>query len=203
MADEDTRSLIELYEGRFREQGACISTLGWRSSEDQNLRFKLLSEVGQLRGCSVCDVGCGFGDLLGYLVEVDQAVKYTGIDIVPSFLMQARTAHPCAQFLCIDLAIDEYTEEHDYFVSSGALSFKRKDNMAHAEQMIKKMFSLSRIGVAINFLSTYVNYRHPRNFHYSPEYIFRIARGLSQWVTIRHDYPLWEFTLYMYKKPRG
>jgi hypothetical protein len=69
--------------------------------------------------------------------------------------------------------------------------------------MLGKMFALASKGVAVNFLSSYVNYEHERNFHYSPEEIFRMARRFTKWVKLRHDYPLWEFTLYMYREAQA
>src|SRR5262245_65308735 len=67
MMPEDRTALVRLYEDRFREMGEDIRTLGWKNREEQNLRFKILCDVGDLSGASVCDVGCGFGDLLDYL----------------------------------------------------------------------------------------------------------------------------------------
>lgn len=200
MHDEDTKKLVQLYEDRFHAQGADITTLGWKNREEQELRFKVLCDVGELHGTRLCDVGCGFGDLYQYLGGSSKEVSYVGLDISPSLLEHARAKYPKASFLEVDLDVENYDGEHDYVVSSGALSFKRADNLAHADRMIAKMFSLARQGVAINFLSTYVNYQNRRNFHYSPEEIFGMARKYTKWVKIRHDYPLWEFTLYMYKE---
>ncbi|WP_312432436.1 class I SAM-dependent methyltransferase [Achromobacter sp.] len=203
MHDEDTRALVDLYEGRYIADGAEITTLGWKNREEQRLRFDVLSGIGPLQHATVCDVGCGFGDLADYFREKQLNVTYTGLDIAPSFVAHAKATHPEDSFIQLDLDQDPYDQEHDYFLSSGALSFKRQDNMAHATRMIEKMFSLCRKGVAVNFLSTYVNHQHPRNFHYSPEDVFRLARGLTKWVKIRHDYPLWEFTLYLYKEAQA
>jgi SAM-dependent methyltransferase len=200
MRQEDKEALVRLYEDRFQEMGEDIRTLGWKNREEQALRFKMLCEVGDLRGASVCDVGCGFGDLWDYLLNTVGEVRYTGLDIAPSLLEQARKRHPGIPFLCLNLADDPFEDEHDYFLLSGALSYKVEDNMALAERMIQRTFALARKGVAVNFLSSYVNYQHERNFHYAPEEMFSMARRLTRWVRLRHDYPLWEFTLYLFKE---
>lgn len=196
-------ALIALYENRYKEAGGDITTLGWKNREEQWLRFKMLCDIGELSGTSVCDVGCGFGDLADYLGEQGKDTFYTGLDIAPSLLAHARQRHPDLRFLELNMAEQPYEQEHDYFLSSGALSFKMPDNMALAENMLGKMFALARKGVAVNFLSTYVNYQNERNFHYSPEEMFRMARKFTKWVKLRHDYPLWEFTLYMYKEAQA
>jgi hypothetical protein len=52
-------------------------------------------------------------------------------------------------------------------------------------------------------LSSYVNYEKDINYHHKPEELFKFAKSLTKWVVVRHDYPLWEFTLYMYKNHRA
>jgi len=203
MMPEDRTALVRLYEDRFREMGEDIRTLGWKNREEQNLRFKILCDVGDLRGASVCDVGCGFGDLLDYLRSTVGKVQYTGIDIAPSLLERAREKHPDVRFHCLNLADEAFDEEHDYFLLSGALSYKVADNMALTERMLRRMFQLCRKGVAVNFLSAYVNYKHERNYHYAPEEMMRLAKRLTTWVRLRHDYPLWEFTLYLFKEAQS
>jgi SAM-dependent methyltransferase len=203
MRADEKESLVRLYEDRFKEMGEDVRTLGWKSREDQLLRFKVLCGVGDLRGSSVCDVGCGFGDLLDHLKATVGEVRYTGLDIAPSLLERARERHPCVPFHCVNLAEDPYEETHDYFLLSGALSFKVEDNMAFSERMIRRMFALANKGIAVNFLSSYVNYQHERNFHYAPEAMFRLAKGITPWVRLEHDYPLWEFTLFLFKEAQS
>ena len=203
MRAEDRKALVKLYEGRFKELGVDVRTLGWKSYEEQALRFKVLCEVGDLSGSSVCDIGCGFGDLLPFLRERFHDVSYTGIDIVPSLLEKAQELHPGIDFICQDIVESEYSIRHDYFLSSGALSFRIEDNICYSRRMIEKMFHLANRGIAVNFLTSYVNFQRPHNFHYRPEEMFAFGKTLTRWVTIRHDYPLWEFTLYLHKNPRS
>src|SRR5262245_15591991 len=186
MRPEDRSALVRLYEDRFDAMGEDIRTLGWKNREEQNLRFKMLCEVGDLRGASVCDVGCGFGDLLDYLQSTAGDVQYTGIDIAPSLLDRAREKHPGTRFHCVNLVEDAFDEPHDFFLLSGALSYKVVDNMALAERMLERMFHLCRKGVAANFLSTYVNYQHERNYHYAPEEMIRMAKRMTRWTRLRH-----------------
>jgi trans-aconitate methyltransferase len=149
---------------------------------------------------SICDVGCGYGDLATYLSTRFEGFSYTGLDITPLFLERARQLHPAHEFLCADIAEEEFNRRFDYFLVSGAMNFRVDDNMALTTGMLRKMFELADKGVAVNFLSTYVNYEKPHNFHHGPEEMFAFARTLTRRVALRHDYPLWEFTLYLYKE---
>ena len=202
MRPEEKQALIQLYEDRFAVMGYDMRTIGWKGREDQQLRFDILGDVDDMSGKSVCDVGCGFGDLYDYLGRRFEGVRYTGIDLVPSLVEKARELHPGVDFRTCDIVAGGLAERFDYFLLSGALNYRVEDNMSLTRDMLAAMFDLADEGVAVNFLSSYVNYEHPRNFHHSPEAIFGLARSMTKWVAIRHDYPLWEFTLFMYKNQR-
>lgn len=198
MQAEDVQALIQLYEHRYAELGADVRTLGWKSQDDQVLRFKVLCDIADLRGASVCDVGCGLGDLVDYLEARFGAFSYTGIDISPSLVRKAAELHPRYEFVCAN-AFEAALPRADFFLLSGALNFRVHDNAALTRGVVERMFGAANKGVAVNFLSTYVNFQRPHNYHHSPEEMFTYARSLTRWVTLRHDYPLWEFSLYLYK----
>jgi len=69
----------------------------------------------------------------------------------------------------------------------------------YIQSLLKEMFRISKNGVGMDFLSTYVDFKKAGNFHTSPERIFKIAKKLSKRVVIRHDYLPFEFCLYIYK----
>jgi SAM-dependent methyltransferase len=201
MQADEREELKTLYETRYAELGRDVRTLGWKNSADQRLRFQLLCDIGDLRGQSVCDVGCGFGDLIPYLEERFGGFRYTGIDITPSLVDEASRQYPAHRFFCADILEDRFAEEHDYFLLSGALNYRVMDNWKLTTEMLALMFRLARRGVAVNFLTSYVNFQQQHNYHHQPEEIFRFARTLTPWVAIRHDYRLWEFTLHLLKQP--
>ena len=61
------------------------------------------------------------------------------------------------------------------------------------------MFKISNKGIAMDFMSTYVDFKRKGSFHASPEKIFKIAKTISKRVVIRHDYLPFEFCVYIYK----
>jgi len=203
MNPADKKALINLYEDRYAQMGYDVRTLGWRGKDDQELRFKVLCDIGDLSGSSVCDVGCGFGDLIGYMRDRFREFKYTGVDLSPSLVEKARQLHPLYDFRCVDILNEEFALRSDYFLLSGALNFRMEDNWMVTTEMLALMFRLANKGIAVNFLSTYVNYQQPNNYHHSPEQVFSFARSLTKWVALRHDYPLWEFTIYLYREPQS
>ena len=203
LTTEERGAIVSLYESRFAELGADVRSLGWRDATDQRIRFDVLCDIGDLTGASVCDIGCGLGDLYPYLRERFGSVRYVGVDICPSFVRVAAERHPDCRFVCADILPDPFTERFDYFLLSGALNYKVADNVALSRAMLRKMWSLADRGVAVNFLTSYVNFVRPHNYHHSPEETFAFGRSLTPWVALRHDYPLWEFTLHLLREPRG
>ena len=61
-----------------------------------------------------------------------------------------------------------------------------------------ELFDLSSQCLAMNFLTTYVDYQLEKNFHFKPEDVFSLAKSLTKHVTLFHDYPLWEFTIQLH-----
>jgi SAM-dependent methyltransferase len=202
MSPADKNALVGLYEERYTRLGYDVRTLGWNGRADQELRFKILSDIADLAGASVCDVGCGFGDLIDYLRDRFGQFDYTGVDLSPSLVEKGRQIHAGYDLRCMDILEERFAESFDYFLLSGMLNFRIEDNWKLTTDILKLLFSLAKKGVAANFLSTYVNFQRPGNYHHNPEQVFSFGRSLTKWVTVRHDYPLWEFTLYLYKHPR-
>ncbi len=86
----------------------------------------------------------------------------------------------------------------DFVVLSGSLNLKMRNNYEVARTTLKEMMTRAHKGVAANFLSSYVDFSHAKDFHYSPEEIFKLCREIATKVVLRHDYPLYEFTVYLY-----
>ena len=59
--------------------GKSSYALGWRDWESQHIRFKALAGIADISGCSVFDAGCGYGDLLPYLLKLYPAISYTSV----------------------------------------------------------------------------------------------------------------------------
>jgi len=199
MNPDDRSRLVALYETRFKEHGTSVHTLGWKSEGDQRLRFAILASIGALDCKSICDVGSGFGDLYGYLLGLGSNIRYTGIELAPSLVEEATRRFPGVRFLNEDILDASFDEQFDFLLLSGALSFRIEDNLSHTHAVLSRMFDLCSCGIGLNFLTTYVNFQRSHNYHHDPLEMFAFAKTLTPWVSLRHDYPLWEFTIFLYK----
>jgi len=186
-----------LYNERFKKFGRDIRTVGWSSDRDQALRFDVLFRGLEPRGKTILDVGCGLADLVPYLERrTGGHFNYIGIDVAGELVEDARVVHarPNCQFSTGDIFSVELPLV-DISVLSGALSLKRDGIEAYARDTLRQMIKMSRVAVALNFLTSYVDFEAPHNQHYQPESIFSWAKECCKRVNLIHDYPLYEFTI--------
>lgn len=191
--------IVKRYADRFQEFGYHYKSVGWGNWETQRLRFLILSEIADLAGADVADLGCGFGDLYGFLIQKYKNIRYTGIDLVEDLVGEGKRRYPEAQFLVQDILEERFNTETDFYFISGTLNSRITGGLDYTKEILTKTCRLARKGVAVNFLTKYVDYELEKDLHHSPEEIFAFAKGLTKYVTLRHDYPLWEFTVYLYK----
>ena len=204
MDPSDKKRINEFYNNGFKKYGYDIKALYSGTEERRRIRFQILCEVGLQSGCSVLDLGCGFGDFYGYLREQGIAAHYTGYDINPNLIEVAKGVYPDAEFYVKDIQIDTFPE-FDYIVSTSAFNspLTGQDNYSFAENILNICYNHAQRGVAIDFLSSYVDFENPILFHYSPERMFSIAKKITKRVCLRHDYPLFDFCMYLYPDFRG
>lgn len=204
----DSEHIKKHYQNLFKEFGKTPSALQWRSEETQIKRFEILAEISPDLG-NVLDVGSGFGDLLNFL-RYNKSFKkrYCGIDHVPEFIEESRKIYnedPLAEFHLLNIEEDPFPSGFDTLLLSGVFNNKRSQNEVFQHHLLTKMFTSAKKQVAINCLSTYVDYFSSDLYYTDPLRLFDFCKThLTKKVTLRHDYlvkpdkPPFEFTLYLY-----
>lgn len=183
---------ITYYQDLLREYKNGPLAVSWGSKESQEIRFKILCDIGNIHNKSILDVGCGLGDLYGYLE--DDIVDYTGYDIIPEMVEAAKKKYPNAKFVnCFP------DEKFDYVFGSGIFNLKTDNWEEQTYSLIKKMFNSAKIGVGINFLKR-CNYKKNEISHYAePIEILKFVSTLTPKIILRTDYKPNDFTIYLFK----
>jgi trans-aconitate methyltransferase len=200
MNSADKNVIVNRYRERLQAHGAGPQALATGNAERRAIRFGVLADIGELEGCSVLDIGCGLADFLAYLRERGVNVNYTGYDITPEFVAEAARRHPEATFEVRDVQTDGIPQKFDYVVSSQTFNNRlaHDDNRLVMQEVLRLAHGVALRGVAFDMITDHVDFREDRLFYYSPEEMFRFAKTLTKRVQLRHDYPLYEFALYLY-----
>ena len=116
------------------------------------LRITDLANV-PIQDTSCLDVGCGSGRLAGFLRK--QGIKrYLGVDIYEPSLRMAKGINPDEEFILADFLTFDTNERFDYAFLSGVLSTNLdSSNHAFVRAMVRKIWHLTTVGCAINFLT--------------------------------------------------
>lgn len=206
MNEGDKRKINEIYNHRLNKLGHSFDALSSGTEERRAIRFDVLTEIGIKSGDSVLDLGCGFGDYFKYLKDNGILVKYTGIDINPTFINSAIERYPDAEFKVLDIQSED-PGQYDYVVSTSCFNYilDEQNNYEFAGEILKRSYLFAKKGVAIDFTTDYVDFKGLEGtaFYYSPEKMFGIGKKITKRVLLRHDYPLFEFCIYLYPDFKG
>ncbi len=197
------------YKELYKIHGPGPQAVQWSNQETQYKRFEILADIIE-PNASVLDIGSGLGELLTYL-RTSRGFKgeYFGFDFVEEFIGASKdkfAKDPKAHFETFDVEKDEIKGSYDYIVLSGVLNNRRADNLALTHGMIKKMFHAAKKAVAVNALTTYVDFQQDHLYHHDPLQLFdHCQKNVTKKIVLRHDYQLkeniipFEFTLYLYR----
>ena len=200
------KSTVARYSERYKKLGRHVHTLGWGSEEQQRYRFALVLDAAALDEKSVLDIGCGFGDFLSSCLNAGCKIQhYTGWDINPDLIAEAKQQHPSSSFAVLNLAEqDGLKPVAEFGVMLGVLNLNFKeayDNIAFSKMMIKKAFSSVSETLVVDFLSIYRTPDYPKEdfvFYHDPSAMLAFALELTPNVRLIHDYapiPQKEFML--------
>lgn len=203
------RKLITLYERSLRQHGPTVGALRWNSEHSQRTRFAVLLEAAGTsawEGASLADIGCGLGDLYGFLRDQGRHVDYVGYDIVPAMVAAASQKYPEARFSVRDILQEGLGRPFDYVMASGTFNLRVAQHDRFLRRMIAVMYEECRRAVAFNLLALSPFQAFPANDLYyeaEPEKILAYCRTLCDEVELREGYLAWDFTVFMYKEPES
>ena len=204
MDENEKKALTELYENRLNKYGRDVKTVGWRSRPQQIARFEALVKIADLHNKTLLDIGCGFGELYDFLISKEVKLKYyKGFDLSAKLVEKAIQIHSKVnnvEFEVLDiLKENNLDEKYDFVIASGIFSFPIKDNQVHLYEMLKKMYEICKLGVAVNMPTSYVDFKEKNLYYFVPETVFGFCKNITKRVSLIHDYMPYEFTIYLYK----
>jgi len=197
----DRRILEKHYIPRINSSDKGHVILDWESEDAQVRRFEVLFDHIDVSGRSILDVGCGIGDLYRMAASRCDAVSYTGIDILPEMVEEARLRHPEGNFITGDLLKEQLFApgSFDILFSSGIFNLKVGDNHAFLKRALEVFFSISSCWVVFNLLDPKHPVQRDIYYYFEPEEALEMAKKHADHVEIVYDYVPKDYTVFAKK----
>lgn len=206
MSDKILNQINNYYSDKIIKNGPTPQGVDWNSIESQVLRFKILSEViTEKNNFSVLDYGCGFGSMYDFFKKEYQSLKYFGFDISNEMISQAKNRNQN------DTNSEWYTSlpsniKVDYVIASGIFNVKLENSEEEWQKYILKTLTeinqIATKGFSFNILTKYSDQNYMKDsLHYAdPLFLFDYCKQhFSKYVCLKHDYPLYEFSIIVRK----
>jgi len=171
--------------------------LDWESEDAHLGRFSALTDKLDLSGLSILDVGCGLGDLYGFIRERGIDVSYTGIDILDDMVNEAGRRYPDASFLSGDMFSRELFHESEYDVvySSGIFNLNLGNNREFLQKALPVFFKVASKWVVFNLLDPDHPVQSEKYAYFEPEEIIPWVAEYSSHICVVRDYVPHDFTV--------
>ncbi|HJU88181.1 MAG TPA: class I SAM-dependent methyltransferase [Gemmatimonadaceae bacterium] len=191
------------YADKINTFGANPRGVDWNSRESQELRFEQLLRLipAGAADFTVLDYGCGYGALVGSLSRRYDHFRYQGFDLADAMIERARELH-AGDRRCRFTTDPGEIEQADYVIASGVLNVKLQHSVeewtAYFATTLQELARLATRGFAFNALTSYSDRERQRtDLYYADPLVWfdHCKRRYSRFVTLLHDYELYEFTM--------
>lgn len=174
----------------------------------KQLRYARLSRVFEDdQSFTIHDVGMGLGEYYAFIRETfpDRRIDYSGSDILAEYCSEARKRFPEQRFYCRDITESDASDRYDYVVMSGVFHQRRDVQIPvweqFAQSLLSSSFHMCRKAIAFNFISPFVDFYQLEVYYCNIWKLVNFIRDeLSRFFVIDHSYPLFEFTVLLYRE---
>jgi RimJ/RimL family protein N-acetyltransferase len=191
--------IAQYYDGLVDRFGHHHRACDYGRAESQAVKFRTFAESVDFTGLSVLDVGCGFADFGVYLQDRFAGVRYTGIDLSPRMIEEARRFRPDLDLRVGNLMDPAVDRPFDVVTANGIFYLLGADAPELMKKLVGKMSVLARRAVLFNTLSSWAPDQVAGEFYADPTQVLEWCRTLSSRLVLRHDYHSRDFTICIYK----
>lgn len=196
------------FENLYEEHKGTPYAVASESEAHKELRYSVISNLlPKNEDFSIYEVGYGLGHFYEYLNDNFNInkINYAGSEIVEEYYEYCKRNYPdSAKFELRDIIKNPPSKNYDYIIMSGVFhqiaEASREEWKEYMYKIINKTFKYSQKAIAFNFLSEFVDYKKEGNFYCEIEDLIEfINNNLSRFFKLRHDYALFEGTVFVYQ----
>jgi SAM-dependent methyltransferase len=195
--------IANYYQNLVQKYGHDPRACDYGRPQSQEIKFRVLSEAMPVKGRSVLDVGCGFADFHRFLRDRFGEVRYSGIDVCPAMVEEARRLDPGCEVKLANILDASIRERFDLVTANGIFYLLGDEAWPTMQEIVRRMYAVAEHAVAFNSLSSWAEDKEAGEFYADPAEVLRFCRTLTPWVVLRHDYHPRDFTIYMYKTAKA
>ena len=190
------------YEQTLATHGTTSKGVDWKDDTGHRLRHRqFLRLIEDDPDASVLDLGCGYGDFLGFLRANGHRGRYVGYDVSAGMVEAARARHGEGRDRAFMVGA-EPAQTEDYAIGSGIMNVIRGGDAevwaGYVSATIQTLATSSRRGFGFNMLSLNSDAEKRRaDLYYADpaEMLSSCIRRFGRHAAVLQDYGLWEFTL--------
>jgi SAM-dependent methyltransferase len=216
-AEDPMRVIVSTIEQRFATHGATPEGLYWPNGPDLAVRYGVFHEaIARAPGVprtSLLDFGCGLGFLPDWLAVNGSlpGIDYTGLDVSPKILAEARQRHPRLRFVEADVLSDGVPApptggRYDHVFACGIFTAKFLSSHAameaYVQDTLRALWASTERCLTFNAMTVHVDYTRDDLFHWPVDAALAFCKQhLSRHCAVRADYGLWEYTMHVWRTP--
>ena len=188
LTDNVTEELAKHYNKLLTRFGPTYSAMQWYSSATQYKRYHVLLQNISPSISSICDIGCGSGDLFHFIKHQKLNLHYTGIDISANMIVAAQRAYPSGTFRCLELRDILPNHTFDLVIASGIFNNQSPNHLNQLINTVKDMITLAKYEVRFNVLSHRTVKKETTLIYTNPDDVIPLLRPHANSIEIIDGY---------------
>jgi len=200
-----SKKIRDHYAPRIHPDAPGWEILDWASEDAQHKRFEALGR--HLEGerprepQRLLDVGCGTADLLPFLEKEIPSLHYTGVDLLPEIIAEAKRRHPHATLTQANIFEDPIfpPRSFDVVFCSGVFNLELGNNDEFLTRALPVLWELANRVVIINLLHERASSKFSSCHYYAPADVLALCQKLTPHVTLDESYLANDFTIALFR----
>ena len=215
------KKIRDHYAPRIRPNAPGWEILDWASEAAQHKRFETLVRLlkrmtgfqpvlsprcvsDRLKTChplTLLDVGCGTADLFPFLQKEMPLLRYTGVDLLPEIINEAKRRHPYATLSQANIFEETIfpPRSFDVVFCSGVFNLELGNNDDFLARALPVLWELANCVVVVNLLHERAFTKFGSCHYYKPSDVLALCHKLTPRVTFDDTYLGNDFTVALWR----